>query len=303
MSIPVSSHQQQKSDLKGAILISATSSGIGAACAKILAQQGLWVFAGTRNLDKGKAFQQEVNGNLTPVLLDVTDRNSIASAVVLVTEVLSKEKINLLGIVNNACYEYHGPMEIVPVDFARQEMEVSYLGYLAVTQAFLPLLRQSKGRIVNFSSINGRCVFPSVGTGCAAKYAVEAMSDALRLELAPWGIRVSLIEPGAIATPLWEKTQQAFEDLPNHVAPEKLELYYPSWSEAVEKSRAETNYWYNKGIPPEQAVKAIYHALTSNSPKTRYLIGTDAKIIALLKWLLPAWLFDRLALRMFNYQD
>lgn len=295
--------QQQRPDPKRAVLISATSSGIGAACAKFLAQQGYWVFAGIRNLDKGKALQQETGENLVPILLDVTVQNTINSAVEQVTKLLDKKGIELLGIVNNACYEYHGPLELVPIEFARKEMEVSYLGYLAVTQTFLPLLRQSKGRIINFSSINGRCVFPSVGTGCAAKYAVEAMSDALRLELAPWGIRVSLIEPGAVATPLWEKTQQAFEDLPNHVAPEKLELYYPSWSKAVEKSRAETNYWYKRGMPPEQVVRAICHALTSNRPKTRYLIGTDAKIIAFLKWLMPDWLFASMAMRMFNYQD
>ncbi len=271
MSVSISSSQNQMPKAKGAVLITATSSGIGAACAKILAQKGFWVFAGLRNLTQGKALQQEARENLTSILLDVTNNDTITAAVAQVTEVLCQKNLKLLGIVNNACHKFHGPLELVPLEFARQEMEVSYLGYLAVIKAFLPLLRHSKERIVNFSSINGRLVFPNVGTGCAAKYAVEAMSDALRLELALWGIQVSIIEPVSIATPLWQKTQEAFEELPKYISAEKIQLYYPSWSEALRKSRAQSKLFYKIATPPEQVVKSILHALTSRKPKIRYL--------------------------------
>lgn len=298
----LSSFENSRSQIKGAVFISASSSGVGRVCAKILAEKGFWVFTGLRNLDQARSLQQETGGNTTPILLDVTKEDSIISAATQVAEVLSKKNLKLLGIINNACHEFHGPLELLPIEFARQEMEVSYLGYLSVIKAFLPLLRQSRGRIVNFSSINGLIVFPSVGTGCAAKYAVEAMSDAFRMELAPWGIKVSIIEPGAIATPLWQKTQEAFEELPKYVSMETLQLYYPSWSEALKKSRSETNLFYKIATSPEQVAPPILHALTSRNPKIRYRIGLDAKALALINWLLPNWLFDFMARRVFLYR-
>lgn len=287
------------SPVKSAIFITAASSGIGAACAKTFAKQGVWVFAGVRDLDKGVALQQEAGDNITPVLLDVTDLATITAAVAQISAALCERDVFLSGLLNNAAQEYIGPFELLPLEWVRQEMEVGYFGYLSMIKACLPLLRRSQGRIVNISSINGRCVFPIVGSGCATKYAIEALSDTLRLELVPWKIKVALIEPGVVMTPLWEKSQATFEKLSNLVAQEQLNLYYPSWSQAVEKGAVETQRYYAMGTPVEEAVNIVAHALFSKRPKIRYLLGWDAKLIAAARWLLPDWLFDRLAILCF----
>lgn len=249
-----------------AVMITGASSGIGAAVAEQLALMGFQVFAGVRN-------PEHIDGseNLIPVRLDVTDPEIIGKAVETVTEILKKDGTVLAGLVNNATVEYHGPVEILPMKFFRHEMEVNYFGTVMVTKAFLPLLRKAGGRIVNMSSISGRCVFKSIGSNCAAKYAIEAFSDALRLELAPWGMQVSIIEPGGVATPLWKKSFRAFEDLPNHVPEEQLGLYYPYWEKALHTARADEEEHFQKTMPVDRVVKTVIHALTSEKPKTRYL--------------------------------
>lgn len=284
------------------VFITASASGIGAVCAKILANAGIWVFAGVRDLKKGELLQQQVSGKLTPVLLDVTDIKQIEAATAQLQETMTRHNAKLLGVVNNATNERHGPLELLPLDFIRDEIEVDYLGSVAVIKACLPLLRQAQGRIVNFSSMNGRSVFRSIGANSAAKYAIEAMSDALRLELAPWGIKVALIEPGAVKTPLWEKALHKFEDLPNHVTAEQLQLYYPRWSEALQQAKVDKERFLRTALPPERVAKAVIHALTAKQPKTRYVVGRDAQTVLFLKWLLPDRWFDRVALLAFNDQ-
>ncbi len=282
-----------------AVLITGASSGIGAATAKMLAEKGFRVFAGMRNPENTA---HDSSGNVIPVRLDVTDPEIIGKAVENVREILKKENLGLTGLVNSATAEYHGPIEILPMKFMRHEMEVNYFGTVMVTRAFLPLLRESQGRIVNMSSISGRCVFKSIGSNCAAKYAVEAFSDALRLELRPWGIHVSMIEPGGVATPLWEKSLRAFEDLPNHVPQEQLMLYYPSWEKALQTAVKDEKEHYTQTMPVERVVSDIVHALTNPKPKTRYLVGRFAKTVAFLKWLLPDRYFDRFAVTEFKEQ-
>jgi NAD(P)-dependent dehydrogenase (short-subunit alcohol dehydrogenase family) len=287
---------------KQAVLITGSSGGIGSCCAKTLCSEGFRVFAAMRDPVAAEALQREAPDRLSPVLLDVTEPDAIASIARPIAEVLDAEDTKLVGLVNNATPAHHGPIEILPLEFVRNELEVNYLGALALTRAFLPLLRRGRGRIVNISSINGRCVFPSIGAYCAAKYAVEAMSDVLRMELAPWGVHVAVVEPGAVATGIWEKALRAFEDLPHHVPTEALRLYYPSWSEALKRAHADKNRLSRMAMPPERVVGAIVHALTSNRPKTRYLVGWDAKSIAFLKWLLPDRGFDFLA-KMASFRD
>src|SRR5215210_1300424 len=272
---------------KRAVLITGSSGGIGSCCAKTLHSEGFRVFAAVRDWATAEALRREAPDRLSPILLDLTEPDAIASAARQVAEVLDAEDSKLVGLVNNATPAHHGPIEILPREVVRDELEVNYLGALALIRALLPLLRSGRGRIVNISSINGRCVFPSIGAYCAAKYAVEAMSDVLRMELAPWGIHVAVVEPGAVATGIWEKALRAFGDLPHHVPAEALRLYYPSWSEALKRAQEDKNRLFRMAIPPERVVEAIVHALTSNRPKTRYLVGLDAKSIAFLKWLLP----------------
>jgi NAD(P)-dependent dehydrogenase (short-subunit alcohol dehydrogenase family) len=288
------------SPIKSAIFITAASSGIGAACAKTFAKQGFWIFAGVRNLETEAALKLEVEDNITPVLLDVTNLAMIEAAVAQIDATLCQQDRLLVGLLNNAAQEYMGPFELLPLEWVRQEMEVGYFGYLSTIKACLPLLRRSQGRIVNISSINGRCVFPIVGSGCATKYAIEALSDALRLELSPWNIKVALIEPAVVVTPLWQKSQATFEKLSSLVAPEQLDLYYPSWSQAVQKAAADTQRYYAMGTPIEKAVNIVAHALFSKKPKIRYLLGWNAKLIAVARWLLPDGLFDRLAISVFR---
>lgn len=285
-----------------AVFITATSSGIGESCAKTLAEQGFWVFAGVRDLDRGYSLQKQIKGKLTPILIDVTNCSLINSAAEKITEMLNQEASELWGLVNNATNERHGPLEILPFEFIQEEIEVDYLGTVAVIKSFLPLLREAQGRIINFSSMNGRSVFRSIGANSAAKYAIEAMSDAFRLELAPWGIQVSIIEPGAVATPLWDKALDKFLDLPNHVPEAQLKLYYPHWEDAIKQARSDKERFLSHAMPIENIVQTVVHALTSKHPKTRYIVGWDAKMIVFLKWLLPDRWFDRVATAVFDDQ-
>ncbi len=285
-----------------AVFITAGASGIGAACGGLLAARGYTVFAGVRTAQKGELLRQQIGDALVAVPLDVTDAASVAAAIETIRTALAQQNLRLAGLVNNATNERHGPIELLPMEFIRDEIEVDYLGSVAVIKAALPLLRRSRGRIVNFSSMNGRSVFRSIGANSAAKYAIEALSDALRLEVAPWGIEVSLIEPGAVATPLWEKALQKFQELPNHVPAEQLQLYYPDWQAAVNQAAVDKERFLRSALAPERLAEAVWQALTAKRPKARYVVGWDARTVLFLKWLLPDRWFDRVAMAAFNDQ-
>jgi NAD(P)-dependent dehydrogenase (short-subunit alcohol dehydrogenase family) len=162
-----------------------------------------------------------------------------------------------------------------------------------VTQAVLPLLRRARGRIVNMGSIAGRGTIPMTGPYSASKHALEALTDALRLELYPWGIEVSIIEPGAIATPIWDKSLQISLDVEKDIPVETKHLY----EAAAARIRETMSVAAARAIPPDAVVKAVLHALTAKRPKTRYLVGRDAKLRALmLKWLpdrLQDWILKK----------
>jgi len=260
------------------------------------------VFAGVRSTEKGAVLQEQLGDALVVVPLDVTKADSVAAAVETLQTTLAQRKRQLAGLVNNATNERHGPIELLPMEFIRDEIEVDYLGSVAMIKATLPLLRSARGRIVNFSSMNGRSVFRSIGANSAAKYAIEALSDALRLELAPWGIEVALVEPGAIATPLWEKALQKFVDLPTHVPADQLQLYYPDWPAAVAHAAEDKKRFLRNALPPERVATAVLHALTARRPKARYVVGKDARAVLFMKWLLPDRWFDQIAMLAFNDQ-
>ena len=287
---------------KPVVFITAGASGIGVACARQLLSAGFTVVAGVRNAQRGEEFQQQLGDAWVPLALDVTEADSVAKAATTVQHLLEREGSYLAGLVNNATDERHGPIELLPIDSIREELEVDYLGAVRTVKAMLPMLRRSRGRIINFSSMNGRSVFRGIGANSAAKYAIEAVSDALRLELAPWGIEVVLIEPGATKTPLWDKALQKFIDLPNHVPAEQLQLYYPDWQAAVTRAVNDKERFLRSALPPERVADAVTHALTARRPKTRYLVGWDARTILFLKWLLPDRWFDRIAMVAFNDQ-
>jgi len=249
--------------------------------------------------------------NLVPLLLDVTDEDAIAAAKQQVTEVLASRSMPLGGLVNNAADENLGPVEVLPLEVFRSEMEVGYFGMVAVTKAFLPLLREGEGRIVNMSSVNGRCTFKYHATTCATKYAVEAFSDALRMELKSWGMHVAIVEPGPTDTPLMvDKTVEEFTQKMIQCPEEALAMYFPDYEATVERVAAfvdrlrtppRTRWsklrrllngqgWLHH---PDEVARAIEDALTSRRPKTRYLVGIQAKLIYLARRLLGDAAFDR----------
>ena len=207
----------------GAVLVTGASTGIGAACALGLDRLGMRVFAGVRRATDGAALQRQASPLLTAVAIDVTDVNSIAGAARTITAVMGDA--GLAGLVNNAGIVVPGPLEFLPLADLRRQLEINVVGQIAVTQAMLPLLRAARGRIVNMGSIGGRMATPFVGAYAASKFALEALTDALRVEVRPWRIGVSIIEPGAIATPIWQKSAREGERLREAMPAEAMRLY------------------------------------------------------------------------------
>ena len=283
---------------KGGILITGASSGIGRAAAIHFAKQGHLVFAGIRNPADADALRREhVEGTLHPLPLDITNPAQIALAADTVRQVLGNTGMPLLGLVNNAGIVVGGPLECLPIDDLRRQFEINVFGHVAVTQAFIEMLRPSAenphgGRIVTLSSIAGRNTLPFVSPYSASKFALNALFEALRMELAPWRIHVALIEPGSIDTPIWEKSMAAARQSVAGYAPEKL-LHYKT---ALEKTRDASKNAARRGIQPDAVVRAIDHALFAGKPKNRYLVGRDAHVRARFA-LLPDWLKERLILR------
>jgi NAD(P)-dependent dehydrogenase (short-subunit alcohol dehydrogenase family) len=270
----------------GSIVITGASTGIGEACALALDRLGFRVFAGVRRFADGEALKAKGSGRLTPVSLDVTSLESIHSAVKLVGPG------PIAGLVNNAGIVVSGPIELVPLELWRNQLEVNVLGPVAVTQAFLPAIRLGRGRIVNIGSIAGRSALPLAGPYSASKFALEAISDSLRMEVKSWGIEVSVIEPGAVRTSIWRKTFSQVEEQLRQIPKEKYELY----RDIIEKMQAGARMAERSAVPVEEVVKAVEHALTSNKPKSRYPVGRDAKLRLLLNHL-PDLTRDRLILK------
>ncbi len=262
------------------VVITGASTGIGAACAFACAKAGMTVFAGVRTDDAGERLVKAGGTRIVPVHLDVTEAKSINEAAEIV-----RRRVGLLGLwglVNNAGVAIGSPLECIPIEQLRKQLEVNVIGQVAVTQAFLPLLRQARGRIVNMGSIAGRGTIPVMGPYSASKHALEAVTDALRLELSPWGIEVSIVEPGAIATPIWEKSTKTGEELAAAAGAEAHALY----GGMVQRVKDAVADAAKQAISAEAVADVVLHALTAPRPKTRYLVGTDARIrAAMIKWL------------------
>jgi NAD(P)-dependent dehydrogenase (short-subunit alcohol dehydrogenase family) len=271
-----------------AVVITGASTGIGAACALHLDRLGFTVFAGVRKPEDGVALQKAGSDRLVPLELDVTDLATIQKSRAVVVDA-TKER-GLFGLINNAGIAVVGPLEVVPISDLRQQLEVNVIGQVAVIQVFLPLIRQARGRIVNMGSIAGLSTMPLMGPYSASKFALEAITDALRLEVQQWGIHVAIVEPGAIATPIWNKS--AIEAAEREASIEtELRTLYKSVVTAMRKVVGEAS---KRAIPPDAVVKVVEEALTAPAPKTRYLVGTDAKLRALMVRLLPDRISDKL---------
>jgi NAD(P)-dependent dehydrogenase (short-subunit alcohol dehydrogenase family) len=205
------------------------------------------------------------------------------------------------GLVNNAGVAIPSPLETMPIEDFRRQVEVNLTGQMAVTQAFLPLIRAAAegrraGRIVFISSIGGRIAFPLTGAYHAAKFGIEAVGDTFRQELRPWGISVSIVEPGSIDTPIWDRGERAANELGERAPPEREALY----GKTIERYRKVARDTAERGIAPEKVAKTIEHALTARRPRSRYLVGIDAKVQARLKLVVRVPVWDRMVARMMN---
>jgi len=270
-----------------AVLVTGASTGIGEACAIALDRAGFRVFAGVRRDADADALRAEASERLEPVMLDVTDEASIAATCRRIADAVGDA--GLAGVVNNAGISVAGPLEFVPLDELRRQLEVNVIGQIAVTQAVLPMIRAARGRIVFIGSVSGKLATPFVGPYAASKFAVEALADALRVELRPWRIPVSVVEPGSIATPIWEKGLAAADELERRLPPQARDLY----GDAIDAVRAMAKKTAARGIPPARVASAVLHALTSPRPRTRYPVGVDARVQAVLAGLVPDGVRDR----------
>jgi len=275
------------------VLVTGASTGIGRATALRLDGSGWRVFAGVRKEADAESLRGEASPNLVPVILDVTDPEQIAAA----AESIERETDGgrLDGLVNNAGVAVPGPLETIPLEDLRHQLEVNLIAYVAVTQAMLPLVRRAEGRIVFLASIGGRIAFPFGGPYHASKFATEAIGDVFRQELRPWGIEVAIIEPGSIDTPIWGRGQDKAAEI--EARSPRTNLLYGA---AIAKFRKVIEDTAERGIPPEKVAKAISHALESKRPKTRYLVGLDAKAQARIQPFIPTRLFDRIVARQLN---
>ena len=271
------------------VLVTGASTGIGEATALRLKAAGWDVFAGAR---KDADLERLRGAGLTPVKLDVTDAQSIAAARAELGE------RPLAGLVNNAGVAVSAPIEFVPLDDLRSQLEVNLVGQVAVIQAFMASVREARGRIVNVSSIGGRIALPLVGPYAASKFGLEAVSDSLRRELRPWGVRVVLIEPGAVITPIWDKGRETADRLEAAMGDDARALY----AGLADSIRKETEKIPERGVHPDEVAKAIEHALTADRPKLRYVVGRDAKARLKIKALVGERRFDALVARMLNWR-
>ena len=255
-------------DTKRAVVITGASTGIGKATALHLDQLGCSVFAGVRKETDGEALARTASPRLTPIILDVTREDTITAGM---ERVAGRTGGELFGLINNAGMSLNGPLELLQLSEIGRLMEVNVLGLLAVTKAFIPLLRKGKGRLVNVSSGHGLLAIPDKSAYAASKFAVQAISDSLRLELRPFGVQVSNLVVGKVDTAVLGKILADRQRLADSADPEVLELYAPLFEFF---DREVKNL---PGIPPEEVAKVVARALNARKPKAHYLIGPGAK--------------------------
>jgi NAD(P)-dependent dehydrogenase (short-subunit alcohol dehydrogenase family) len=271
------------------VVVTGAAKGIGAAIVRRLVADGFRVVAGVRRTEDAQALREELGDRVVPTLLDITDQDAVVTTAELVSSEVGAR--GLAGLVNNAGIAVAAPLEFLSPAELRRQLEVNVVGQHAITQALLALLRRGRGRIVNLGSIGDRIVAPMTGPYHVSKFALRAWSDTLRLELYPWGIQVVLVEPGAVATPIWETSIAAAERLQQTLPSGVEELY----GRAIAAARTSALRSAARGMPADQVASVVARALTVRWPRARYLVGTDARITAVVARL-PDRLRDRLVL-------
>jgi NAD(P)-dependent dehydrogenase (short-subunit alcohol dehydrogenase family) len=257
------------------VMITGTSTGIGRACTERMAAAGWTVFAGVRKESDGESLRA-FPGDIRPVMVDVVDAGQIDAMVARLTEEVGSHGLD--GIVNNAGVANGGPIEALSDQDWRWHFDVNVFGVINVTRSCLPLLRTARGRVVNVASVGGRVASPMMGPYSAGKHAVEAVSEALRFELAGSGMQVACIEPGSIKTPIWDKAYEELTAVADTFDADTLKLY----DRHIDMMYGFVSQGAKSGIEPAKVADAVFHALTSDRPKHRYLVGPDAKMVGIV---------------------
>ena len=277
---------------KKTVVITGASSGIGRASVPRMVQSGWQVFATVRKTRDGEQLSSDFGRYVTPIIMDITNRKTITAAVEQVTSLLQNSGLD--GLVNVAGVGKVQPIEYMTEDELQQAFNINVFGQIAVTQAFLPLLRVARGRIVNISSIGAHIAIPFGSLINATKSAFGILSDTLRLELHPFGVHVIAIEPGAIKTPAVEKTlgdvEAVIRSLPAQGAAEYGDMLRTFARRAYEREM--------NGSSPDVVANAIHHALTAKEPRTRYRVGKHATLLTTLATFLPDRILDKIRFRI-----
>ncbi len=270
------------------VVVTGVSTGIGWGITKVLIQRGFRVFGSVRKTQDAERLSKEFGELFVPLLFDVTDESAVQAAAQYVREQLNGE--TLFGLVNNAGIAAPGPLIHLPTEEFRYQLEVNLVSVLIVTKAFVPLLgvdrslRGQPGRIINISSVSGTSAFPFVGAYAASKHGLEGFSETLRRELILYGIDVIIVGPGPIATPIWDKAEQADTSLYANT----------DYVDAAQRAKEFMVRSGKNGLPPEKVGEVVWHALTTRSPNTRYAVVGRGALQRFVQQLLPKRLVDRI---------
>lgn len=272
------------------VVVTGASTGIGRACVLDLLANGYTVYAGVRSLAAASELATAAgaaSGRLRPLQLELTSASDVAAAAQTVNDELNGGHFH--GLVNNAGIAVAGPMEFLPLDDLRQQFEVNVIGQVGLAQAFMPLLRERPGRLVFVGSVSGLVSSRLLGAYAASKFALEAVADAFRRELLPFKVRVSVVEPGRIATPIWEKSLSEGLERMERVSPKAREYYGNLIGDLAKGAEFATLH----GTRPERVALAVRRALSARRSRTRYFVGPDAHLINVLRRVLSDPQLDR----------
>lgn len=279
------------------VVVTGVSTGIGWGITKVLIERGFRVFGSVRKTQDAERLSKEFGATFTPLFFDVTEEPVVQAAAQKVREQLNGE--TLFGLVNNAGIAAPGPLIHLPTDDFRHQLEVNLVSVLIVTKAFVPLLggdrslRGKPGRIINISSVSGKIGFPFVGAYAASKHGLEGFSETLRRELILFGIDVIIVGPGAVATPIWDKAEQA--DLSIYADTEYFEFARRVQHYAIRHGK--------RGYPPEKVGEVVWHALKTPKPHARYAVVPGNFLRRLIPMILPRRFFDRLIAKNLGFKS
>jgi NAD(P)-dependent dehydrogenase (short-subunit alcohol dehydrogenase family) len=277
----------------GTVVVTGASTGIGRATALRLAAAGYHVFATVRREEDAESLKAAASGRLTTLLMDVTDSEAIQAAFAEVQGAVGDAGI--AGLVNNAGIGVSYPAELIPLDLLRRSYDINLFGQVEMIQTFLPLLRSAGGRIINIGSIGDRLTIPFGAPLNSAKWAFASVTEALRLELRPWGIHVVLIEPASIKTDAIDKLESDAKRVLSELDELGRARYGDTYRSMIERAlKIEAH-----GSPPDVVAQVILEALTAKKPKSRYLAGKHGRRLALLSRL-PDPVFDRIRIKLFG---